>query len=54
MKKDELSHIKERDADFGEYIPSHWQAQLDRRNLLTLLDGALKEIDELKRSSNGN
>lgn len=37
MKKDELALIRERDAGFGEYIPNHWQAQLDRRTLLRLL-----------------
>jgi hypothetical protein len=43
MKKDELTLIRERDADFGNTIPSHWQAQLDRRNLLRLLDETLDD-----------
>lgn len=39
-----LTAIKKRDAECGDVIPDHWQAQLDRRNLLRLLDDALKEI----------
>lgn len=33
-----VAAIRERDADFGEQIPRHWQAQWDRRILLRMLD----------------
>lgn len=32
-----LNAIKQRDAECGENVPSHWTAQLDRRFLLELL-----------------
>lgn len=54
MKNNELSHIRDRDSDFGDTLPSHWQAQLDRRNLLQLLDAAMEEVDELQRSISDN
>lgn len=42
-----LAAIRERDKDMGEYIPSHWVAQLDRRNLLRLLDEAMRQMEEM-------
>lgn len=39
-----IASIRKRDADIGEFIPEHWQAQQDRRNLLRLLDEAYNEI----------
>lgn len=36
-----LEAIRERDAECGDDLPEHWKAQLDRRVLLRLLDGAL-------------
>lgn len=39
-----LEAIKKRDGETGDIIPDHWQAQIDRRNLLRLLEEALSEI----------
>lgn len=33
-----LKDIRRRDLECGENIPQHWQAQLDRRFLIQLLD----------------
>lgn len=45
MKKTELDLIRERDADYKKAIPNHWQAQLDRRYLLKLLDEMQEKED---------
>lgn len=49
MTEDEkiLNSIRKRDRECGIKIPDHWQAQWDRRNLLRLLDEALREITYL-------
>lgn len=41
-----LNSIRKRDAECGGEIPGHWTAQLDRRNLLRMLDAAYKEIEK--------
>lgn len=35
-----LDEIIARDERYGDHIPDHYQAQLDRRNLLKMLDEA--------------
>lgn len=51
MTEDEkvLASIRKRDTELGEEIPGHWTAQVDRRNLLRLLDEAKREINTLYR-----
>lgn len=44
-----LDSIRNRDVECGEEIPGHWTAQLDRRNLLRMLDEATREISTLYR-----
>lgn len=34
----DVDGIRKRDAECGKVIPKHWQAQLDRRFLIQLLD----------------
>lgn len=38
-----LKDIRRRDLECGENIPQHWQAQLDRRFLIQLLDKVINE-----------
>lgn len=40
-----LAAIRRRDADYGDNIPDHWQAQKDRRFLLNLLDKAYQALE---------
>lgn len=35
-----LASIRKRDAEIKGEIPGHWTAQIDRRNLLRMLDEA--------------
>lgn len=49
MTEDEkvLASIRKRDAEIGEFIPDHWTAQKDRRNLLRMLDEAMNQLEQL-------
>lgn len=38
-----LDEIRKRDTSYGDHIPTHYQAQQDRRHLLSVID----EIAEL-------
>lgn len=38
MSEKVMDGIRRRDEECGAEIPSHWQAQVDRRYLLTMLD----------------
>lgn len=44
-----LAAIRQRDTEAGVELPNdQWQAQLDRRNLLRMLDAALQSINDLE------
>lgn len=45
MDKKVLKQIRERDASYGENIPSHYQGPWDRRILLDMIDQLLKEVN---------